>query len=151
MLKSEDNIDNKQIRSLHFDLDINKLKEHYPNKNYTEAYNDIRKFLTNNGFEHIQGSGYISKDKLKSSEIVDIIKDLVKEYIWIQPSCKKIAAFIHRPEDKLDLLDTMEQAHKTYHKSITLKEINKEIKQTYKTSSYEPKNRNKNKDKDIER
>jgi len=155
MPKNKDSKNNKQIRSLHFDLDINKLKEHYPNNNYTEAYNDIRKFLKNNGFEHIQGSGYISKNKLKPSGIEDIIKDLVKEYIWIQPSCKKIAAFIHRPEDELDLLDTMEQAHKTYNKSITLKEINKEInkeiKQTYKTSSYEPKSKNKNKSKDIER
>jgi len=53
-------------KSLNFDLNIKKLKEHYPNSNYTEAYNDIKKFLTNNGFEHRQGSGYISKEEMSS-------------------------------------------------------------------------------------
>jgi len=111
MRKNKNSKNNKQIRSLHFDLDINKLKEHYPNKNYTNAYEDIKKFLSNNGFEHIQGSGYISKDKLKPSQIENIIEDLVKEYIWIQPSCKKIAAFIHRPEEELDLSKVIDETN----------------------------------------
>ena len=35
-------------KSINFDLDTNKLKEIYPNKSYTQAYDDIKKFLTKN-------------------------------------------------------------------------------------------------------
>jgi len=143
-----ENRNNKQIRSIHFDLNINKLKKYYPNKNYTNAYEDIRKFLTNNGFEHIQGSGYISKEKLDPPEIENIIEKLTIEYPWIQASCKKLAAFIHIAEEELDLLETMNKAHKTYNKSLTLKNMQKEQKQKL-ISDYQPKSKTRNED--IER
>jgi len=63
-------------KSLNFDLDTKKLKEHYPNKNYTEAYNDIKKFLLQNGFEHRQGSGYISENDMSSQEVAVIIENI---------------------------------------------------------------------------
>jgi len=134
----------KQIRSIHFDLDINKLKEHYPNKNYTNAYEDIRKFLTNNGFEHKKDSDYISKEKIKPYEVEYIIQDLTKQYTWLKACCKKFESFIYRPEDRLDLL-------KTINETITSPIIEKEIKQTYKISNYKPKNKNKTSNKDIKR
>jgi len=136
--------DNKQIRSLHFDLNTKKLKEHYLNKNYTEAYNDIKKFLIKNGFEHKKDSDYISKEKLKPSEVAFIIQDLTKKYIWLKACCKKFESFVYRPDDKLDLL-------KTINETITSTIIQKEIKQTYKISNYQPKNKAKTKNQDIER
>jgi len=60
-------------KSLNFDLDTNKLKEYYPNKNYTNAYEDIKKFLLKNGFEHRQGSGYISQKEMSTKEVADIM------------------------------------------------------------------------------
>jgi len=66
----------KKYRSINFDLDTKKLKEHYPNKNYTNAYEDIKKFLIKNDFEHRQGSGYISEKELSNFEISSILKEL---------------------------------------------------------------------------
>ena len=46
-----------------FDLDMNKLQKVYSlqtGKNYTNAYYDIRKFMTSKGYEHRQGSVYHS-------------------------------------------------------------------------------------------
>jgi len=146
---------NKQIRSLHFDLDINKLKEHYPNKNYTEAYNDIKKFLIKNGFEHKKDSDYISKEKLYSHDIQDMIEHLTIKYNWLKTCCKKFESFIYRPENRLDLLKTINE---TITSPISME---KEIKQqTSKISNYQPKkaksfslrkNKAKNNNKDIER
>lgn len=34
-------------KSINFDLDTNKLKELYPNKNFTRAYDDIKRFIKN--------------------------------------------------------------------------------------------------------
>lgn len=73
---------------LNFDLDTNKLKEFYPNKNYTQAYDDIKKFLLKNGFEHRQGSGYISEKDMINLDIADIIKELNKKYSWLKDCCK---------------------------------------------------------------
>ena len=41
-----------------FDIDTNCLNKHYPQETYQNAYNDIRKFMENNGFEWQQGSVY---------------------------------------------------------------------------------------------
>jgi len=78
----------KMRKSLNFDLDTKKLKEHYANKNYTNAYEDIRKFLSENGFEHRQGSGYISKETMSVQETIIIIKELNKNHPWLETCCK---------------------------------------------------------------
>jgi len=65
----------KRYRSINFDLDTNKLKEHYPNKTYTNAYEDIKRFLLKNGFEHRQGSGYISQKELSNYKPKNKTKD----------------------------------------------------------------------------
>ena len=35
-------------RAINFDLDTNELKKHYPDKNYRNAYTDIKKFMEEN-------------------------------------------------------------------------------------------------------
>ena len=47
-----------------FDLDTTALKEEFGPKRYTVAYSMIRQFLENCGFEHKQGSGYLSTESL---------------------------------------------------------------------------------------
>ena len=48
----------KQYKAFNFDLSVRALQENYPGTNYRQAYQDIRQFLEDNGFEHRQGSGY---------------------------------------------------------------------------------------------
>ena len=45
-----------------FDLDQETLKQTYGAPSYNNAYADIKKFLTNKGFEWQQGSAYFGKD-----------------------------------------------------------------------------------------
>jgi len=135
-------------KSLNFDLDTKKLKEHYLNNNYTEAYNDIKKFLLKNGFEHRQGSGYISEKEISKVKTLDIIKKLNNNHPWLETCCKTFY-YSDIGQEYDALLSIKEDKNKTLEADKTR---NKEIKkQTFKISNYEPKNKIKNKDKDIER
>ena len=92
-------------KSINFDLDTKKLQEHYPNKNYTQAYNDIKKFLTNNGFEHRQGSGYISKEDMTEVKVVDTINVLNKKNPWLEKCCKTLDYYdVGKQYNGLDIL-----------------------------------------------
>lgn len=74
-------------RAINFDLDTNALKEYYckgTGKDYTQAYADIRKFMTQNGFVHRQGSGYISSDQLDDTEITRLIIQMAKTMPWLR-------------------------------------------------------------------
>jgi len=135
-------------KSLNFDLNTNKLKEHYPNNNYTEAYNDIKKFLLKNGFEHRQGSGYISQKDMSSQEVADIIKALSNKYSWLKDCFKTFDSY--DIGSRFDLANIIVKQN-IKENELTKKEMQKEIKQTFKISNYEPKNRDKGKNKDIER
>jgi len=138
----------KRYRSINFDLNTKKLKEHYPNKNYTEAYNDIKKFLLKNGFEHRQGSGYISQKELSNYEVSSILKELSKQYTWLKDCYKAIDCF--NLDEKIGL-DFANVISRKADQKPNPKDIQKEIKQTYKISNYQPKNKNKTNNKDIER
>lgn len=73
---------------LNFDLDTKKLKEIYPNKNYRQAYSDIRRFLIKNGFEHTQNSRYISINKMPNIEFTKIMEELSNKHDWLKDCCK---------------------------------------------------------------
>ena len=76
-----------QQKAINFDLDTNQMKGFFAD--YTKGYFKIRKAFTQNGFEHEQGSGYISKEKLKYVEVIDIIRTIVKAEPWFYLCCKK--------------------------------------------------------------
>ena len=81
-------MERKYYKAINFDLDTNKLKEYYPR--YQQAYRDLLNFFTSNGFLHRQGSGYVSKEKLTSADIVDLIGAFQKKYAWSGTCVKKI-------------------------------------------------------------
>jgi len=80
-------------KSLNFDLDTNKLKEYYPDKTYTNAYEDIRKFLSENGFEHRQGSGYISQKEMTINKVTEIIEELTDKFSWLKHCFKTFDSY----------------------------------------------------------
>jgi len=134
-------------KSLNFDLDTNKLKKHYPNKNYTNAYEDIKKFLLKNGFEHRQGSGYISQKEMSSNKVAKIIKKLANQFSWIKHCFKTFDSY--DIGDRFDLANIIVKQN-IKENEIIKKEVQKEMKQTYKIPNYKPKKAKTN-DKDIER
>jgi len=140
-------------KSLNFDLDTKKLKEHYQNKNYTEAYNDIKKFLIKNGFEHRQGSGYISQKEMTDYKVVKIIEKLGYKYNWLSNCCKSFYYSDIKEEydalkiikkDKTIKIDKVKEKEQKPGKA-NLNKVRKLI------SNFQPRNRDKTNDKDIER
>lgn len=79
-------MERKVIKAINFDLDTNALKEYYTKstgKPYNNAYYEIKSFMVKNGFEHRQGSGYVSAEKITSSNIINICEQLGQNYAWL--------------------------------------------------------------------
>ena len=74
-------------KAINFDLDTNIMKDHrlYPN-----GYELLRVAFKNQGFEHRQGSGYLSTGKLTSDQVYEIVEEIVKEQPWLADCVKKI-------------------------------------------------------------
>lgn len=70
-------------KALNFDLDTKMLKQVYSEVSYTNAYYEIRNFLSKNGFEHRQGSGYVSRKPLTNTKILSITKEMNEEFSWL--------------------------------------------------------------------
>ena len=86
---------------LNFDLSQQLLKEHYPNPNYKYAYTQIGMFLKRNGFDHHQGSGYISKNPMRLSRVNGILWNLQIKYPWII-KCVEVFSITKVVEQSLD-------------------------------------------------
>lgn len=77
-------------KSLHFDLDYNKLKKYYSETNPGNAYRDIKKYMLSHGFEHHQYSGYVSKYKMSKKEGHYFCSSLSNEFSWLHYCVKNI-------------------------------------------------------------
>lgn len=69
-------------KAINFDIDTKKYEE-YTGRRSPTAYKEIRNFLIKNGFEHRQGSGYISKRSLNDSNITITFE-------WLEYCVKKM-------------------------------------------------------------
>lgn len=70
-------------RYLMFDLDSANLKKEFGPTRYTLAYSDLREALENHGFEHRQGSGYLSKAPISKNKLIVLYDSLVEELPWL--------------------------------------------------------------------
>lgn len=72
---------------VNFDLSEKMLQQVYVTegcaKNIRSAWRDIKKTMTKLGFEHVQQSYYISKDKLTERELFLAFAVLVNENNWL--------------------------------------------------------------------
>lgn len=80
-------MERKRNKAINFDLDTNKMKEM---NLYPKGYKILGAALRMHGFEHRQGSGYISKEKIDSDAINDLVIAIVSEYSWLSKCIKKI-------------------------------------------------------------
>lgn len=76
-------------KAINFDIDTKKYEE-YTGKHSPTAYNEIKRFLKKNGFEHRQGSGYISKASLNDSDIITLITNMTLTFNWLKYCIKEI-------------------------------------------------------------
>ncbi len=102
-------MERKYFKALNFDLDTHQLQKHYPGANYRQAYDDLRRFFKKHQFSHRQGSGYISKDKLATADIYDLMDDLSQQLPWIGVCVSKIdVTNVGRQHDLTELLKSSE-------------------------------------------
>ncbi len=80
---------NIKRKAFNFDLNTNALKEHYPKKNYRNAYKEIKKFMLNHGFRDRQWSGYISESPLTSHEVKRIVLEMAEQFPWLKDCVRR--------------------------------------------------------------
>ena len=112
----------KNRRAIHFDLKEALLKQHYPKKDYKQAYKDIRLFMENNGFTHRQWSGYFSDTPLSFADIVDIMDKLWTQFPWLEKCAVKFdITNIGRTYDLLGMHSENKIVEKSLKKNVDIK------------------------------
>lgn len=76
-------------KALNFDLDTKMLKQVYSETSYTNAYYEIRSFLEKNGFEHRQGSGYVSQNPITLPKVHALVVKMNKQLTWLGDCVKE--------------------------------------------------------------
>lgn len=97
-------MERQKRKAINFDLDTNKMKEMdlYPN-----GYKLLGASLKKRGFEHRQGSGYVSKERMDSVTVARIIESITKEQRWLAKCVNKIdVTDIGRQHDLTDIVKT---------------------------------------------
>lgn len=78
----------KKRKAINFDLSTNELKKHFDNT--AEAYNQIKKFMLENGFGHRQYSGYVSKEVMSRKEVLKITEKMAEQFPWLSTCIQEI-------------------------------------------------------------
>ena len=77
-------------KMINFDLDTKALQMHYPKSDWHNAYSDIRSFLEKEGFEHRQGSGYISSCSMPYYKVQASLYKMKQQMPWLTHCVNKI-------------------------------------------------------------
>ena len=77
-------------KAINFDLNTKKLEILYPGKDWHSAYDDIKRHMIKNGFEHRQGSGYHSYGPMRDYEVIAIISDAYEKMPWLNECVRKL-------------------------------------------------------------
>jgi len=102
-------MEKKYRKAINFDLSVHELEKYY--SNYRKAYYDMKKFFKQRGFEHRQGSGYISKERLGQADIADLLDAMSVELPWMGSSVTRIdVTNIGRQHDLKDALVSLTAA-----------------------------------------
>lgn len=103
-------------KAVNFDLDTVIMRRL---KLYPDGYRMLKNAFKRLGFEHRQGSGYVSKDKLDSMQVERVIKAIFTELPWVAECVKKLdvtdigrqhdltviaRAFGHANDDDVDIM-----------------------------------------------
>ena len=74
-------------KAINFDLDTVKMRELGI---YPKGYQILKKQFKDQGFDHRQGSGYVSRDKLNSDLVHKVVGVLIHNIPWLAKCVKKI-------------------------------------------------------------
>lgn len=104
-------MEERYYKALNFDLSTHQLKEVYPGNDYRKAYDDLRRFFSHHHFVHRQGSGYLSDEKLYSTDIYESMDILARQMPWIGACVNKMdVTNVGKQHDLTDVLKTTEMS-----------------------------------------
>jgi virulence-associated protein VapD len=89
-----------------FDIDTSCLNDHYHGNNYQNAYDDIRKFMEENGFKWKQGSVYFGDENINAVNCVLTVQKLAKKFPWFSACVKDVRML--RIEENNDLMPAIQ-------------------------------------------
>lgn len=112
----------RHIKCIHFDFLIDEIREHFSND--STPYTLIQNFLENNGFEHNQYSGYISKKPLTRAQSYAVLRKIAKKFTWIDDCVRKFA--ITNAPDEMEVQGFLSQNARNEMKG-QFKELQNEI------------------------
>ncbi len=90
-----------RVYAICFDLEIELLKEHYPNQSYNNAYADIRAVFERHGFVNQQGSVYFGNDETTPVTCVLAVQEVQQEHPWFKQGVRDLRML--RIEENNDL------------------------------------------------
>lgn len=109
-------------KAINFDLSTNELKKHFANT--AEAYNQIKRFMLENGFEHRQYSGYVSHTMLDEYMVSKLIKKMDGSLSWLSTCVQRF--------DVTDIGEQYDLTHlltdKAPHKQQSIENLEKHTK-----------------------
>ena len=95
-------------KMLNFDFDTKALQKYYPKSNWRKAYDDVYDFLTSNGYEHRQGSGYITKANTDYLDVQSTLYEMKREFPWLKNCVNKMdVTNIGRTFDMTSIFNTV--------------------------------------------
>lgn len=97
-------MDAPKYKGIFFDLNTKEMTKYF--KNVPMGYKRLETSFKRHGFNHRQGSGYISDDKCTNSQIGKKIKSIVKENPWLK-TCARQFDVLNVDNRYYSLLDTI--------------------------------------------
>ncbi|MGF1500936.1 MAG: virulence factor [Paracoccaceae bacterium] len=73
-----------------FDMDTARMQELDPNESWKNGYAEIRRILSEHGFEWQQGSVYFGNDRVNAVTCVLAVQDVTKRLDWFKSSVRDI-------------------------------------------------------------
>ena len=83
-------LDDNSKKAINFDLYESELLKVF--KNTSTPYSQIKKFMLDNGFEHRQYSGYVSKKAMTMAEVIALSNKLYETFDWLYECINKLDA-----------------------------------------------------------
>lgn len=77
-------------KQISFDIDTNVAKEIFGEQSYTKIYADIRRFMKEEGWKHIEGSVYMSGYPMINGDILYMIEEMKVKYPYLEKCVREI-------------------------------------------------------------
>ena len=137
-------------KAINFDLSTADLKKYF--KNTAEAYNQIKNFMLQNGFEHRQYSGYVSKEAMEDDDVALIAFNLTRQFRWLSPCTQKFdVTDIGDQHDLMGILAGKKSVKQTRQQIYSKDTLDKQNALKQKVAKFAKVNSEKSQSKDIER